>query len=128
MSLSDQLTNMIRDTGARIRFRYPWWLRPFLMRDVVGITLGRRIYLSDTVAERYVESFLRHELTHVQQINRVGLVRFYWQYVREYLRNRRAGMEPAEAYRRISFEQEARLAEGRPIIDPKPGNDPISLP
>ena len=81
------------------------------MRDVVGITLGRRIYLSADVAERQVESFLRHELAHVRQINRVGLVRFYWRYLREYIENRRAGFGPAEAYRRISFEQEARAAE-----------------
>lgn len=102
------------DAGARIRFRYPWWLRPFVLRDVVGITLGRRIYLSADVAERQIERFLRHELAHVRQINRVGLIRFYWRYVREYIGNRRAGLEPAEAYRRISFEEEARLAEEGP--------------
>jgi hypothetical protein len=95
------------------------------MRDVVGITLGRRIYLSANVAESQVEGFLRHELTHVRQINRVGLFPFYWQYIREYIRNRRAGMGPAEAYRRISFEQEARAAEVRPIIDPTLSNDSI---
>jgi hypothetical protein len=101
----------VTDAGARIRFRYPWWLRPFVLRDVVGITLGRRIYLSADVAERQIERFLRHELAHVRQINRVGLIRFYWRYVREYIGNRRAGLESAEAYRRISFEEEARLAE-----------------
>ena len=111
MNLPDQLARAISDAGARIRFRYPWWLRPFVMRDVVGITLGRRIYLSANVAERNLDRFIRHELAHVRQINRVGLLRFYWHYIREYIGNRRAGMEPGEAYRRISFEEEARAAE-----------------
>lgn len=114
MNLPEQLTRAAIEAGARIRLRYPWWLRPFVMRDVVGITLGRRIYLSADIAERQVERFLRHELAHVRQINRVGLLRFYWQYMREYIGNRRAGLGPAEAYRRISFEQEASSAEDGP--------------
>jgi hypothetical protein len=47
----------------------------------------------------------------VRQIERVGLLRFYWRYLREYVANRRAGMPPPEAYRRISFEQEALIIE-----------------
>lgn len=81
------------------------------MKGVVGITLGRRIYLAADVAPERLERFLRHELAHVQQVNRLGLIRFYWRYAREYLANRRRGMPPAAAYRNISFEVEALAAE-----------------
>ena len=111
MNLSSDIERAIADVRARVRFRYPWWLRPFLLRGVAGITLGRRIYLDATVADENIERFLRHELAHVRQINRVGLVRFYWRYLVEYFQLRRRGLSPAEAYRNISFEMEAAAAE-----------------
>ena len=58
-----------------------------------------------------VESVLRHELVHVRQIAQAGMLRFYGQWIWEYLRNRLSGMAPDEAYRRISFEEEAFSAE-----------------
>jgi uncharacterized protein DUF4157 len=100
---------MIRE--PRISLRFPWWLRPFLQRGVVAITLGRRIYVSAAIAGDQLERLLRHELVHVQQINRVGLLRFYWRYIREYVALRRRGMKSFEAYRNVSFEQEAVAAE-----------------
>ena len=111
MHLSHHLTTAISTAGAKVRFRYPWWLRPFLFPNIVGITLGRRIYLSPRVTQQQVERFLRHELAHVRQIARLGLVRFYWQYLVEYVRLRRRGMSSSEAYRNISFEMEAAAAE-----------------
>jgi hypothetical protein len=95
----------------RISHRFPWWLRPFLQRGVVGITLGRRIYLSAKLEGDALQRFTRHELVHVEQINRIGLLRFYWRYMREYVSLRRSGLKPFEAYPRISFEQEASAAE-----------------
>jgi len=90
-----------------VKYRFPWWLRPFLLRGVAGITLGRRIYIEgDDVA-----AVLRHELVHVRQIRRLGLFRFYWSYIREYVANRRRGLPSAEAYRCISLEREAFAAE-----------------
>src|SRR5207237_2991867 len=41
----DNLQRAIAETGAVIKYRFPWWLRPFLLRGVAGITLGRRIYI-----------------------------------------------------------------------------------
>ena len=93
--------------GAIVKYRFPWWLRPFLLRGVAGITLGRRVYIEGPNAE----GILRHELVHVRQIQRLGALRFYWSYVREYLANLRKGMTSAEAYRRISLEEEAFAAE-----------------
>jgi hypothetical protein len=113
MKLSDDIETAIADARAQVRFRYPWWLRPFLLRGVAGITLGRRIYLDDAVSPRNVERFLRHELTHVRQIGRFGVINFYWRYVAEYISHRRRGLSSSEAYRNISFEMEATAAEER---------------
>ena len=111
MKLSAEIEQAITDVRAKVRFRYPWWLRPFLLRGVAGITLGRRIYLDDAVSPRNLERFLRHELAHVRQIGRVGFFIFYWRYVTEYIAHRRRGLSSSEAYRSISFEVEATAAE-----------------
>ena len=108
--LSDDLQATITATRAKVR-AFPFWLRPFLMRGVVAITLGRRVYVAASVAEGEIEPLLRHELVHVQQIARLGIVRFYWRYLREYVALRRSGLSSAEAYQRISFETEAFAAE-----------------
>ena len=97
-----------------VRLGYPWWLRPFLMKNVIAITLGRRIYLSPAAATRsmdYVQRLLRHELAHVRQVNRHGLLVFLVRYAAEFLRHLWRTKSMDEAYRRISFEVEARAAE-----------------
>ena len=99
----------MRSTEAIIRVGYPWWLRPFLHRGTIAITFGRRIYVADGHA---TDALLRHELVHVSQAGELGLLRFVWRYVAEYVRNRRRGMSPHDAYRAISFEAEAFAAEG----------------
>ena len=97
---------------AIVRVGYPWWLRPFLHRHIAAITLGRRIY----VAEEATDAILRHELVHVRQAGELGLPRFLWRYIAEYVRNRRRGMAHHEAYRAISFEVEAFAAENQPPV------------
>lgn len=109
--MSPEMEKAVAAARAKVRFRFPWWLRPFLVKGVVAITLGRRIYVAADVAEELTNRFLRHELAHVRQINRLGVVRFYWRYFLEYLANRRRGMSPSVAYRSISFEIEALAAE-----------------
>jgi len=111
MDLPPSLTAAVVASRARIRYAFPWWLRPFLFRGVSGITLGRRVYITAEVELGQVERLILHELEHVRQIARHGLVRFYSQYIMEYVRNRRRGLVPKEAYRAISFESEARAAE-----------------
>jgi hypothetical protein len=95
-------------SNAIVRIGFPWWLRPFLDRNAIAITLGRRVYIA---AEHATEAVLRHELVHVRQVGELGLPRFVVKYVAEYLRNRRQGMGHDEAYRAISFEVEAFAAE-----------------
>jgi hypothetical protein len=98
----------MRSTEAIVRIGYPWWLRPFLHRNTIAITLGRRIFIA---ADHASDALLRHELVHVRQAGELGVVRFFWRYVIEYLRNRRRGMSHDAAYRAISFEAEAFAAE-----------------
>ena len=93
--------------GVVVKYRFPWWLRPFLLPGVAGITLGRRVYIEGSDRE----GTLRHELVHVGQIARLGFLRFYWTWIREYVGHRRSGCTSADAYRRISLEIEAFAAE-----------------
>lgn len=105
---------MVEEARASVRLGYPWWLRPWLGRGVIAITLGRRIYLGSAVAQRssaYLERLMRHELAHVRQVNRHGLVVFLIRYVAEFVRLLWRHRSFDEAYRNISFEVEARAAE-----------------
>lgn len=112
MNLSEELQSAVRISRARIRTPYPWWLRPFLTKGVVAITLGRNVYVAVAgMAQSELEALIRHELVHVRQIARLGFFRFYWRYVAEYVSLRRRGMSAGEAYRNISFEIEALQAE-----------------
>jgi len=94
--------------NAIVRIGYPWWLRLFLHHQTIAITLGRRIFVAEGYAS---ESLIRHELVHVRQAAELGLPRFLWRYVAEYVRTRRRGMTHDDAYRAISFEIEAFAAE-----------------
>lgn len=114
MNLPQAIQQSIADARAKVRVGYPWWLRPWMARDVIGITLGRRIYLSPSIAQRseeYVARLLRHELVHVAQVNRLGLLVFLWRYVSEFARHYWRVRSIGRAYRMISFEVEAAAAE-----------------
>lgn len=53
------------------------------------------------------ESITSHEKIHLRQIKELGVARFYFLYLKEYLEGRRRGLSHYEAYRQISFEREA---------------------
>ena len=84
-------------------------MRPFIFRGVIALTLGRTIYVRESATD--IDRLIRHELVHVEQVGRLGFLRFLFRYGREYVGNRRRGLKSAEAYRRISFEEEAFAAE-----------------
>jgi hypothetical protein len=112
--VSEALQKRIRECGAGLRIGFPWWMAPFL-RGYLGITLGRTIYLAPAVLQRgpgALEATLRHELAHLRQQMRLGLVRFLYHYLAEYVRLRLARMTHQQAYHAISFEREAREEEG----------------
>src|SRR5687768_6699623 len=107
----DTLVDAIVDARAKVRHGYPWWLKPWLMKDVVAITLGRRIYLGAQIRPSSIERLLRHELAHVRQVNRLGIIGFYCSYLAEFARHFRKVRSISGAYALISFEQEAMAAE-----------------
>jgi hypothetical protein len=111
MNLPRAIEEAITEARARVRVGYPWWLRPWLMRDVIAITLGRYIFVSPRAANASVERLLRHELAHVRQINRLGLLVFYWRYFFEFVGHFRRVRSIGRAYAMISFEREAVAAE-----------------
>jgi len=109
MKLLPATESAVRTAEARIRHGFPFWMRPFLFRGVMALTLGRTIYVRQAAGD--IDRLIRHELVHVEQVGRLGFLRFLFRYVREYVGNRRRGLKAAEAYRRISFEEEAFAAE-----------------
>jgi hypothetical protein len=111
MKLPEGIEDAIAEARARVRFGYPRWLRLLLMRNVVAITLGRRIYIGGSLTGSALERLLRHELVHVRQINRLGILRFYALYVGEFLRHLWRVRSIHRAYTMISFEREAVAAE-----------------
>lgn len=111
MKLPEGIEETVAAARARVRFGYPWWLRLILMRNVVAITLGRRIYIGGSLTGGALERLLRHELAHVRQIGRLGLFRFYVLYVGEFLRHFWRVRSIHRAYTMISFEREATAAE-----------------
>lgn len=111
MNLPLPILNAIAEAGARVRVGYPWWLRPLLARNVIGLALGRRIYLRDEAAGESIVRLIRHELVHVRQANRLGLPVFLIAYVAEFLRNLWRYRSAAAAYWHLSFEVEARAGE-----------------
>ena len=114
MRFGPRLETAIVESRALVKVGYPWWLRPWLARDVIAITLGRRIYLSSAMASRAeheIERLLRHELTHVRQAMRLGAVGFLVRYGLEFVQHYRVHRNVTRAYRAISFEIEAWAAE-----------------
>lgn len=91
--------------GVRLRW-IPWWLRPFVRRQMAAITLGRSIYFRP--GTRLDTRLVAHELVHIEQQQREGRIRHAGRYLREYARLRRR-LDPMAAYRAISYEEEARL-------------------
>lgn len=114
MQLPASLLEASESARAKIRLGYPWWLKPFLQRDVVAITLGRRIYLGPGAEKRsaaWLERLIRHELAHVRQVNRLTLPLFLVLYVAEFAQHLVRLRSAQQAYAAISFEVEALAAE-----------------
>jgi len=89
----------------------PRFVRPFLPRNLLAITLGRRIWIARELPPAEMEILLRHEMVHVRQMEEIGVCVFLLRYVAQYVRNRFRGMSHDAAYRAISFEREAFAAE-----------------
>lgn len=79
-----------------------------LLRRYSAIVLGRRCYLKGSDPS---ETLIRHEMVHQEQMNRVGLFRFYVIYLCNYFWNLARFRDHDRAYREIPFEKEAYARE-----------------
>ena len=104
------------------RVRYQHWIfkLPFV-RQYCGMVVARTILFKDAETE-IAPALLRHELVHLEQIDRHGITRFYLIYFCHYLSNLWRLRDHNAAYRHIPFEREARERE-RPICDDLPASN-----
>lgn len=71
---------------------------------VNGITLYPYVFIKE---DRASKRLLTHEAIHVDQVRRLGLLRFYAVYLVDYFKLRFRGMGHHEAYLNIGLEKEA---------------------
>lgn len=87
---------------------YKHWLPRLLKAEAV--TLGSTIYYRR--AREYVAPRWHiHEQMHVEQYNKYGIIGFLFIYLIEYIYGRFKGLDHYEAYKEITFEVQARMAE-----------------
>ena len=94
----------------------PWWFRLLWARRVVAVTNPRGIYVRPDVMNRMIlglepdrnARLIVHELTHLEQWHRIGLVRYLFQYVADYVWGLFRGRGLNGSYMDIRFEVEAR--------------------
>jgi hypothetical protein len=94
---------------------------PYLMRRVWGrgiqaMTLGNTVYIEPGVLagpRRQLGLLVIHELVHVRQWRKGGVVPFLGDYLSDYLKGRRQSLGHRGAYRDIAMEVEAREIASR---------------
>lgn len=90
-------------------------LRRFWRDGIKAMTQGRMIFVDPGMMRGDRDRLARlvvHELIHVRQYVAAGYFGFMRSYLTEYWKGRIGGKTPADAYRDIAFEREAReLAE-----------------
>lgn len=87
--------------------KFIWNIWP--MKNYAAITLPWGVFFNPNCQIR--QEIVRHEMKHVEQIKRLGVIRFYSQYLWEYACNLIHFGNHNDAYMAISFEIEARSAE-----------------
>ena len=92
----------------------PVWIRLWWRGSFAAITMPWGIYVRHEVLHRpeQLGTLIVHELAHVEQWRRLGVVRFLRRYVGEYVSLRRTGADHMSAYRGISLEADARQVSG----------------
>ena len=81
---------------------------PFLVPGASGMTIGRFVLLQSDVDRSGGRELLAHELVHVRQYAELGVARFLWRYLRDYLRLLRTHRAHRAAYLAIPAEVQAR--------------------
>ena len=78
------------------------------MKNYAAITLPWGVFYNP--ARPLNERVVLHESKHIEQIKRLGVLKFYLSYLFEYVKNLLKYRSHKLAYRNISFEIEARKA------------------
>lgn len=94
----------------------PAWFRMLWAKGIVAVCMPWSIYVHPEIMERFergdrvdsIATLMAHELTHLEQYRRLGLIRHTIRYVGDYLLGRRRGLRHWDAYRAIGLEREAR--------------------
>ena len=94
----------------KLRYRSMLFKLP-LLRRYSAIVLGRRCYVKSDQAS---QQLIRHALIHQEQMDRHGVVGFYFIYLRDYGNNLIKYRNHDEAYAHIPFEIEAYTREREP--------------
>lgn len=90
-----------------IQLDVPSWVG---LDDAIAFTLDNTIYIDPSKLSYSAQGLgtLAHELVHVRQYRDFGGIPPFWaEYGLDYLLNRLEGLDHLDAYREISFEQEA---------------------
>jgi len=104
----------------------PRWFRALWVKGIVAVAMPWAIYFTPAMLDRYEKRFelpqlarlLVHELTHIEQLRRMGVMRHVAQYLADYVRGRLRRVGHWDAYRGVRLEVEARavaqLTQGGP--------------
>ncbi len=94
----------------------PRWFRALWAKGIVAVAMPWAIYMTPVMMDRYeaaadprrLGQLLVHELTHIEQLRRLGRTRHVAQYTGDYIKGRLKRQGHWEAYRSIRLETEAR--------------------
>ena len=111
------VTPRVDPDGVRLRVASRWFVLLWAAK-IRAVTMPWGVYVHPELAPRVghpegdsgLGMLMVHELMHVEQLARMGVIRHTAQYVADYVRGRIKGLGHWEAYRQIRLEQEARAA------------------
>lgn len=94
----------------------PAWFMRLWADGIVAVAMPWAIYFTPGMMDRYESGdepqrlgrLLVHELAHVEQVKRLGVMRHVAQYLADYLRGRFARRSHWDSYRSVRLEVEAR--------------------
>lgn len=110
---------MPRVNPDRVRLRVaPRWFHFFWAKGIAAVTTPFGVFIHPDIAarigpggpDRRIGLLLVHELMHVEQLARLGIVAHTVQYLADYMRGRRRRLGHWKAYRAVRLEAEARAA------------------
>jgi hypothetical protein len=116
--LTDELVGElgpVRPESVSVRF-FPRWIGRLGPGWVAAMAMPWAIYLRPELLaadDLVIARTIAHELVHMRQWKTLGPVRFLYQYVSAYVRNRLNGADHRQAYATIPLEKEAYAVADR---------------